>query len=87
MQRLFPGSADFPEERLLQRARHEWIAPAALRRDKHSVFKKLPAGKPDCLRVEIQHGEEGTERCTAAVYGDRAYVIHYELRPRVSTTE
>ena len=87
MQRLFPGAAYFPEERLLQRAQHEWIAPAALRRDRHSVFKKLPAGKPDCLRVEIQNVEEGTERCTAAVYGGRAYVIHYELTPRVPTAD
>ena len=87
MQRLYPSAAFFQVERLVQVARREWIAPTALRRDHYSVFKKLPPGMPDCLRIEIQHGEEGTERCTAAVYGGRAYVIHYELRPSANTAD
>jgi hypothetical protein len=87
MQGLFPSAAYFPQERLLQTALHEWIAPAALRKNHYSVFKKLPPGMPDCLRVEIRHGEEGTERCTAAVYAGRAYVIHYGLTPRAGATD
>lgn len=61
----------------------EWIVPApSARRDYFSTCKVLPAGMPDCLEVSIGHSEEGTERCTAVIYGDRAYVIHYEFKPR-----
>jgi hypothetical protein len=42
----------------------------------------LPAGIPDFLQVNIAHSKEGIERCTAAIYGSRAYVIHYEFKPR-----
>ena len=37
---------------------------------------------PDCLEVVISHSEQGTERCTAAIYGKHAYLIHYQFKPR-----
>ena len=62
----------------------EWVVPARAmrRRDHFSTYKILPPGKPDYLYVSTEHDEEGTGRCTAAVYGGRAYVIHFEFKPR-----
>lgn len=64
----------------------EWVMPAhgVQRRDYFRASKALPAGMPDCLAVSIDHCEEGTGRCTAAIYGGRAYVIHYVFSPRSS---
>jgi hypothetical protein len=60
----------------------EWIMPAtAERRDYFTTCKRLPAGTPDCLHVSVEHSDEGIERCTAAIYAGRAYVIHYEFKP------
>jgi hypothetical protein len=61
----------------------EWVmpTPSAQRRNYSSTCKALPPGMPDLLQVHIDHSEEGTERCTAAIYGSRAYVIHYEFKP------
>lgn len=57
----------------------EWVMPAPMlgRRDYFRTCKALPAGVPDYLSVSIEQSEEGTGRCTAAIYGSRAYVIHY----------
>ena len=62
----------------------EWVMPAPVvrRRDYFSTYKALPSGMPDCLYVSIDYSDEGTGRCTAVIYGDRAYVIHYEFKPR-----
>jgi hypothetical protein len=62
----------------------EWVLPAARvrRRDYARLNKALPAGMPDTLQVDIVHSREGTERSTAAVYGQHVYMIHYEFVPR-----
>lgn len=80
----------FPKPPFIPAATHhtmpvcEWIipAPSVQRRDYFRLRKALPPGMPDCLQVSIDHSEEGTERCTAAIYGDCAYLIHYEFKPR-----
>lgn len=59
-----------------------WIMPSMQRRDHFSVYKRLPAGMPDYLLSDTSHSEDGTERCTAAIYSCRAYVIHFEFKPR-----
>lgn len=87
MLRLFPVFPPLHKDSCIRGAAHEWVAPAALRRNHHDLYKKLPAGKPDCLRVDILHFDEGVERCTAAVYGGRAYVIHYEFTKRLAENE
>lgn len=81
-------SALFPEAPFIPTAREivqvcEWMIPAPLlqRRDYFRTYKALPVGMPDYLSVSIEHDEEGTGRCTAAIYGGRAYVIHYEFIP------
>jgi len=79
----------FPTLPFIPAARHEttpvceWVmpAPARQRRDYFSTCKALPAGMPDRLEVSISHSEQGTERCTAVIYGTRAYVIHFEFKP------
>lgn len=81
MQRLFSGHPSFLEDQCLRRPSHEWIMPAVQRTHQLGTYKKLPAGKPDCLCVEVIHFDEGVERCAAAMYKGRAYVIHYEFRP------
>lgn len=61
----------------------EWVMPAFIaKRDHARTCKALPPGMPDCLEVSVIHSDEGTERCTAAIYGARAYLIHYEFKPR-----
>ena len=57
-------------------------APSMQQRDYFRLRNALPAGMPDCLEVSIGQSEEGIERCTAAIYGDYAYLIHYEFTPR-----
>jgi len=61
----------------------EWImpAPATRRRDYARLCKVLPPGMPDCLRVSILRVQGGSERCTAAIYGAQAYLIHYAFMP------
>lgn len=56
-------------------------APAARRRDYAGLCRMLPPGMPDCLRVSIARVEGGSERCTAAIYGAHAYLIHYAFVP------
>jgi len=62
----------------------EWVLPASAisRRNAFTVHKTLPPGMPDYLEVNILRLEEGIERCTAAIYADRAYVVHYEFKRR-----
>jgi hypothetical protein len=81
---IFPQAPFIPVARQDTKPACEWVMPAstARRRDYFSTYKVLPTGMPDCLHVSIDHSEEGTERCTAAIYGGRAYVIHYEFKPR-----
>lgn len=60
----------------------EWAMPAFIsKRDYARTCKVLPPGMPDCLEVSVVHSLEGVERCTAAMYGPRAYLIHYEFKP------
>jgi hypothetical protein len=82
MQGLFPKTPFIPVALHETIPVCEWIMPAQVSspRDLYSTCKVLPPGSPDCLRVEISHSGEGTERCTAAIYGGRAYVIHYEFK-------
>ena len=80
----------FPEPPFIPAVRHdavpvcEWVVPvpSVQQRDYFRVCKVLPAGMPDFLEVSIDHSEQGTERCTAVVYGNRAYLIHYHFEPR-----
>lgn len=60
----------------------EWVMPAKARsrREHFSLYRILPQGKPDYLDVSISYASEGTERTTAAVYGNKAYLIHYEFK-------
>jgi hypothetical protein len=81
-------SALFPERPFIQAVRQhalpacEWVMPSRLaRRDYASVVKRLPPGMPDCLHTSTDRSEEGVGRCTAAIYGGRAYVIHYAFVP------
>lgn len=83
MQELFPTFPSFIEERPLQRLSQEWIAPTMPRKNQYGTYKTLPSGKPDWLRIEIIHFAEGTERCTAAIYGEHAYVLHYEFKTHI----
>ncbi|MDQ9169469.1 hypothetical protein Q8A64_03480 [Oxalobacteraceae bacterium R-40] len=80
MQKLFPTIPSLLETRQVKLPSHEWVAPALPRKNHSGVYRKLPAGTPDCLCVNIIHFTEGVERCTAAVYGERVYVIHYEFK-------
>jgi hypothetical protein len=81
---LFPKPPVFPDARHEAVPVCEWVmpAPSAQRRDWFSTCKRLPKGMPDCLEVSIGRSTEGTERCTAAIYGKHAYVIHYDFKPR-----
>lgn len=82
MSGIFPKAPFIPTEGQSAVPACEWVvpAPSVRRRDYFSTCKILPAGMPDCLQVYIGHSDEGIERCTAAIYGKRAYVIHYEFK-------
>lgn len=86
MYSLFPKSPVIPSVSQTSPPACEWVipAPAVPRREYASLCTKLPAGQPDCLLVDILHSQEGMERCTAAIYDGRAYVIHYGFSPRRS---
>lgn len=61
----------------------EWVMPAPRLWGHHfSIFKRLPAGMPEYLHVDIKHSPEGTERSVAAIYSGRAYLIHYQYTLR-----
>lgn len=58
-----------------------WVMPAFIpKRGYARTCTALPPGMPDCLEVNVIRSEEGTERTTAAIYGARAYLIHYEFK-------
>lgn len=60
----------------------EWVLPRAVlpQRDYCRTYRALPPGKPDCLSVSTAYTDGGVERCVAAVYGARAYLIHYAFQ-------
>jgi hypothetical protein len=80
---LFPTSPFIPAARQHTTPSSEVVIPAPAREphDCFSMYRILPPGMPDYLEVSIIRFDEGTERCTAAVYGARSYVIHYEFKP------
>lgn len=60
----------------------EWVMPAVIPRQQYArTCSALPPGMPSCLEVCVTHTEEGMERTTAAIYGTRAYLIHYAFTP------
>lgn len=82
MSELFPKAPFIPATGLDTRPACAWVLPApAVRRDSYAICKALPPGMPDCLEVSIGQTPEGTERTTAAIYGQHAYLIHYEFNP------
>lgn len=59
----------------------EWVVPALIpERDYARTRRALPSGMPDCLEVHVLRSDDGIERSTAAIYGARAYLIHYECK-------
>jgi hypothetical protein len=87
MPRLIPGFPAFLDEIRAQPIAHERTTPAMLRRNHYDLYKELPSGKPDLLCVDILHLDGGVERCTTAIYGEHAYVIHYEFTKRLAEKE
>lgn len=83
MPALFPKSPFVPAATQHLAPASEWVMPAnaRLRREHFSLYNVLPAGTPDYLDVSVIHASEGTERTTAAVYGNKTYLIHYEFTP------
>lgn len=81
MSGLFPKMPILPAAGLQTVPACVWVmpTPATRRRNYASLCKALPPGIPDCLQVSTKLSKEGSERCTAAVYGGRAYLIHYEF--------
>lgn len=58
------------------------LPPAAPRHaDVNRLARWLPPGVPDRLEVSIIRAGNGSERCTAAWYGERAYLIHLAILP------
>lgn len=58
------------------------LPPSAPRHaDVHRLARALPPGMPDRLEVSITRAANGSERCTAAWYGKRAYLIHLAYLP------
>lgn len=58
------------------------LPPSAPRHaDVYRLARALPPGMPDRLEVSITRAANGSERCTAAWYGKRAYLIHLALLP------
>lgn len=80
MRSLVPNSAFLSNKEISQYDNVAWILPSSTRKDRLGVYKILPAGQPDYIHVDIIHTTEGTERCTAAIYGNKAYVIHYTFK-------
>ncbi len=79
---IFPQSPYIPAIRQDSLPVCEWVMPApAMRRDYLNACQALPSGMPDCVDISIVHVEDGIERCTAVIYGRRAYLIHYAFKP------
>ena len=80
MSEIIPAAPYYSSTRRDARPACEWVMPVAIaRRDYARTRKALPHGMPDCLEVSVVHSEEGIERCTAAIYGARVYLIHYHF--------
>ena len=56
--------------------------PSGRHADLFRLSRALPRGMPDKLEVSVIHCDGASERCTAAWYGGRAYLIHIALLPR-----
>ncbi len=84
MSALFPDTPFIPTPSQLAVPAREQVIPshASRRRDYFRTCTALPPGMPDYLSIDIAHTREGTERSTAAIYGGRAYLIHYEFKGR-----
>ena len=79
---LFPDAPGFSPSLNDAEPARAWVMPATLpRRGYTRACVALPPGMPDCLEVSVVRSIEGTERTTAAVYGARVYLIHYEFKP------
>jgi len=79
---LFPSAPRFSPALTDAAPVREWVMPALVpKRGYAKACVALPPGMPDCLEVNIVHSAEGTERTTAVMYGQRAYLIHYEFKP------
>lgn len=60
----------------------EWVMPTRAQKGDYAKMRRaLPSGMPDCLEVHIIHSTEGVERSTAVIYGEHAYLVHYEFKP------
>lgn len=82
MSAIFPNTPLLPSSSRDARPVCEWVIPALIpERDYARTRRALPSGMPDCLEVHVVRSEEGIERSTAAIYGTRAFLIHYEFKP------
>lgn len=83
MSAIFPNPPLFPSANSDARPVCEWVMPAHLpERDCVRACRALPPGMPDCVEVQVIRTDEGIERSVAAVYGARAYLVHYAFMPR-----
>lgn len=83
MQALFPAAPPAPVTSRRTAAVAALVQPFAARRHAAPWRAALPrGGMPDCLRVETLVSGDGTERCVAAVCGDRAVLMHYTFTPQ-----
>lgn len=83
---MLPKAPLFPSTSMKGLPACELVLPTSTARyaDLLRLARALPRGMPDKLEVSIIHCERGSERCTAAWYGGRAYLIHIALLPRSS---
>lgn len=80
---MLPKAPLFPSTSLQGMPACELVLPPATpgRADFYRLARALPRGMPDKLEVSTIHFDSGSERCTAAWYGGRAYLIHIALLP------
>lgn len=80
---MLPKAPLFPSPFLHGLPACELVLPPATPRhaDVNRLARFLPPGMPDRLEVSITRAANGGERCTAAWYGKRAYLIHLALLP------
>jgi hypothetical protein len=82
MSGIFPNAPLFPSASTDARPVREWVMPALIpERDYARMRRALPSGMPDRLEVHVVRSGDGVERATAAIYGARAYLVHYEFKP------
>ena len=80
---MLPKAPLFPSSSIQGLPACELVLPPAAARhaDVNRLARSLPPGMPDRLEVSITRAANGSERCTAAWYGKRAYLIHLALLP------